>query len=104
DCIHDLAEDILVGDLVGFLPVPRALDDLAAEEGYLLGSGGEEVVVKFVARFELLRVDEEGTRLSEGGAVLGEVAEERQSPVLETFASVGIGPLKAGYIVEDELR
>jgi hypothetical protein len=60
DGVHHLAQQVLVGELVGRGAVAGALDDLAAEALDLVGRPWmREVVVQRVAGFELLAVDQQ---------------------------------------------
>ena len=83
DGVHHLAQQVLVGDVLGLLAVAGALDDLAPEALDLVGGHGAEVVVQRLAGFELLAVDQQGVGRAERVAVLVEVAEQREAPVLQ---------------------
>ena len=104
DGVHDLAQQVLVGDVLGLLAVAGALDDLAAEPFDLVGRHAAEVVVEGFAGFELLAVDQQRARAGQRVAVLVEVAEEFQAAVLKRGRSVFVLPEEAGDVVVDELR
>ena len=83
DGVHDLAQQVLVRDVVGLLAVAGAFDDLAAEAVDPVGSHGAEIAVQGIARFELLTVDQQGARPAERVAVLVEVAEQFEAAMLQ---------------------
>jgi hypothetical protein len=96
DCVHDLAKQFLVGDIVACLGIPGALDYLTAKALNLVGSHTAKVVVKRIARFELFAVDEE--RIGAGERVAGglvEVAEEFKTTILQGRSAVFVLPVKA---------
>ena len=104
DGVHDLAEQFLVGDVLGGAGVAGALDDLAAEALDLVGGHVAEVVVEGIAGFELLAVDEQRVRPREriaGGFV--EVAEQGEAAVLQRRRAVLVFPVEAGNVVVDQL-
>ena len=59
DRVHDLAQQVLVGDVLAGAAVAGALDDLAPEALDLVGGHVAEVVVERIAGFELLAVDQQ---------------------------------------------
>ena len=69
DGVHDLAQQVLVGDVLAGAGVAGALDDLAAEPLDLVGGHAAEVVVERVAGFELLAVDQQRVRARQRVAV-----------------------------------
>ena len=90
--------------VLGLLRVARPLDDLAAEPLDLVGGHLAEVVVERLARLELLAVDQKRVRARHRVAVLVEVPEEREAPVLERRRAVLVRLGEAGDVVVDELR
>ena len=105
DRVHDLAQQLLVGDVLGGARVAGALDDLAAEALDLVRGHRAEVVVERIAGFELLGVDEQrvGPRQRVAGGLV-EVAEQRQAAVLERGRAVLVLAVEAGDVVVDQLR
>jgi hypothetical protein len=83
DGVHDLAQQVLVRDVLGLLTVAGAFDDLATEAVDLVGSHGAEIAIQGITRFELLAVDQQGVGSAEWGAVLVEVAEQFQTAILQ---------------------
>ena len=61
DRVHDLAQEIGIGDLAGLLDV-ATLDHFAPEPFDFLAGHFAEILVQGLARFELLAIDEEGAR------------------------------------------
>ena len=105
DGVHDLAEQFLVGDVVAGAGVAAALDDLAAEAVDLVGGHAAKIVVKRIAGFELLAVDEQRVRPRKriaGGLI--EVAEQREAPVLQRGGAVFVLPVEAGDEIVNQLR
>ena len=105
DGVHDLAEQVLVGDVVAGAGIAGALDDLAAEALDLVGGHAAEVVVERVAGFELLAVDQQRVRARQrvaGGFV--EVAEQCEAAVLQRGRAVLVLAVEAGDEVVDQLR
>ena len=73
DGVHDLAQEVLVGELLGGLAVAGALHDLAPELLDLPLRHLSEVVVERLARLELRAVDQERVRPRERVSVVVEV-------------------------------
>src|SRR5450756_264925 len=94
DSIHDLSQQVLVGDVLCLSAVARALDDLAAEAVDLVGRHGAEALVQCIAGFELLAVDQQGPRPPELIAVFVEVTEQRQAAVLKGRRTVLVLPVE----------
>ena len=67
DGVHDLAQQVLVGEVLGLARVAGALDDLAPEALDLVGGHGAEVVVQRLAGFELLAVDQQRAGARQAG-------------------------------------
>ena len=80
DRVHDLAQQVLVGEVLGLLPVAGAGDDLAPEALDLVAGGVAEALVEGFARIELLAVDQQRARAGQRVAVLVEVAEQARRP------------------------
>ncbi len=84
DGVHDLAQQLLIGDVLAGAGIAGALDDLAAKPLDLVGGHPAEIVIQGIAGFELLAIDQQGIGAGErvaGGLV--EVAKEGQAAVLE---------------------
>jgi hypothetical protein len=76
DRVHELAQEFLIRNVVGGERIAGALNVLATEPLDFIGGQAAEIVVKGVACFQLLAVDQQGVRPGErvaGGLV--EVAE-----------------------------
>jgi hypothetical protein len=103
DCVHDLAQQILIGNLLhrrgaGTLrPFALELVDLGA--GIV-----PEVVMQGVARFELLAVDQERARARQAIAVLVVIAEQLQPSRDVAGFLAFLLPLETGDEVIDQLR
>ena len=76
DGVHHLAEQFLLGDIVGLFPVAGALDAFPAEPLDLVGGGPAEIVAEFLAGLKLLAVDLHGSRNGVAAAAFVEVAEQ----------------------------
>ena len=103
DGVHDLSEQVLVGEVLGLPAVPRPLDDLAAEPLDLVAGGGPEVPVERLPGLELLAVDEQGTGPRKRTAVLVEVPEEREPARHQRRGAVLVLALEARDVVVDQL-
>ena len=99
DGIHDLAQQVLVAEVVGLAGVAGALDNLAAEAGDLVGGHGAEVGVQGLAGFQLLAVDEQGARARQGVAVFVVVAKQGQAALFRLAGAIGVLALEAGDVV-----
>ena len=75
--VHDLAQQVVVREVLGLPAVARAGDDLTAEALDLAGGQVPEVLVQTLPGFELFAVDEQRARAAERRAVLMVVAEQR---------------------------
>ena len=104
DRVHDLAQQVLVGEVLGLLPVAGAGDDLAPKALDLVAGGVAEAPVEGFARVELLAVDEQRARAGQRVAVLVEVAEQSQAAVLQGAGAVLVLAMEAGDVVVDQLR
>ncbi len=104
DGIHDFAQQVLVGDVLGLAWVAGALDDLAAEAIDFISSQRAEVVVQRFTGFELLAVDQQRARAPEWIAVFVVVAEQIQPTEFKLAGAVLVLPLETGDVVVDELR
>ena len=104
DRVHDLAQQLLIGEVLGLLPVAGAGDDLAPEALDLVAGGVAEAPVEGLARVELLALDEQRARPGERVAVLVEVAEQRQAAILERRRAVLVLAVEAGDEVVDQAR
>ena len=78
DRIHDLAQDVGVGDLAGLLHV-APFDHFAAEALDLVGGHFAEILVEGIAGFELLTVNEQGAGPGKTIAVVVVVAEQGET-------------------------
>ena len=56
--VHDLAQEVLVGEILRLPGIAGALDDLAAEALDLVGGHGAEVVIQGLPGFQLLAIDQ----------------------------------------------
>ena len=74
DGVHDLAEEVGVGDLAGLLHV-AAFDHFAAEAFDFVGGHFAKILVEGFAGFELLAVNEQGAGPGKAVAVVVVVAE-----------------------------
>ena len=104
DGVHDLAEQFLIGKILGLLAIAGALDLIPPEALDLVSCRGPEALVEGLARVELLTIDEQGPRTGEGVAVLVEVAEQRQAAVHQRGGAVLVLAVEAGDEVVDKLR
>ena len=91
DGVHDLAQQVLIGDVLAGADVAGALDDLAAEALDLVGRHLAEVLVERLAGFELFGVDQQRARPGQPVAVVVVVAEQREPPVLQRRRAVVVG-------------
>ena len=103
DGVHDLPEEILVGEVLGLAAVAGTFDDLAAETVDLVGGHVAEVIVQCLAGFELLAVDQEGPGAGKLVAVFVEIPEQGQPPDFERRRTVVVLPVETGDIVVDKL-
>ena len=78
DGVHDLAQDVGVGDLAGLLHV-APFDHFAAEALDLVGGHFAEILVEGIAGFELLTVNEQGAGPGKTIAVVVVVAEQGET-------------------------
>ncbi|MDT4852850.1 hypothetical protein FQZ97_870990 [compost metagenome] len=62
DRVHNLAQELLIRDLVSCACIPAAFDDLAAETLDLIGSHAAEVVVQRITGLKLFAVDKQRVR------------------------------------------
>jgi hypothetical protein len=67
----------------GLLAVAGAFNNLAAEALDLVGRHGAEIIVQFLAGFELLAVDQQGPGSAERVAVVVEVVEQFQAAIFK---------------------
>ena len=105
DGVHDLAEEILVGQVLSLAAVAGPGDDLAAEALDLVAGGVAEALVEGFARVELLAVDEQRARAGERVAVLiVEIAEEGQAAVHHRGGAVLVLAVEPRDEVVDQLR
>ncbi len=75
DGVHDLAQQVLVGQILRLTDVAGAFDDLTTETLDFVGRHRTEVVVQRLAGFELLAVNQQRVGAGKRVAVLIEVAE-----------------------------
>ena len=61
DGVHYFSEQVLIGNILGLLAVAGALNNLAPETIYFIGSHLAEVVIQRVTRFNLLAINQERT-------------------------------------------
>jgi hypothetical protein len=95
----DFAEEIGIGDLAGLLDV-ATLDHFAAESFDFLAGHFAEILVRGLARFELLAIDEEGARTGEAVAGFIVVTEESESAgVVDRRLAVCAQTIKAGDVI-----
>ena len=104
DRVHDLAQQVLIGKVLGLPAVPGSLDDLAAEPLDLVAGRGSEVLVERLPGFELLAVDEQGAGTRQRIAVLVEVPEQREPTLHQRRRAVLVLALEARDEVVDQLR
>ena len=105
DGVHHFAQDVLVRQALCLLPVAGAVHDLAAKAVDLVRSGLAEPLVEGVAGFELAGVDEQRPGPWQRIARRIEIAEERQSTVVEGLAFAVAGcALEAGDVFVHQLR
>ncbi len=83
--------------------VAAAFDDLSAEALDLVGRHAAEVVVQRLAGLQLLAVDQQGSRMSEGVAVLVVIAEELEAAGLVRARAIFMLALEAGDVVVHQL-
>jgi hypothetical protein len=104
--VHHLAQEVLVGEVLGLLAVAGALDDLAAEALDLVRGGLPEAVVERLARVELLAVDQQRVRARQRVAVLVVVREEAELALERgrRDAVFPLGVVEARDVVVDQLR
>ena len=100
DRVHDLPQQILVGEIFRPARIAGPLDDLAPKTLDLVSRDLPELLVQRLPRFELLAVDEQRVRAGKGLAGGVEVAEQFQAPLLQA----PVLGLPAGNVVVDELR
>ena len=104
DRVHHLAQQVLIGEVLGLPAVTGPLDDLAAEPLDLVAGRGSEVLVERLSGFELLAVDEQGAWTRQRIAVLVEVPEQIEPPLLQRGGAVLVLALEARDEVVDQLR
>ena len=95
DGVHDLAQQVLVGQILRLTEIAGAFDDLTSETLDFVRRHRTEVVVQRFARFELLAVNQQRVGAGERVAVLIEVAKQRQATVLQGGGTVFIDALEA---------
>ena len=104
DRVHDLAQQVLIGEVLGLPAVPGPLDDLTAEPLDLVAGRRSEVLVERLPGFELLAVDEQGAWPRQRIAVLVEIPEQREPALLQRRGAVLVLALEARDEVVDQLR
>ena len=103
DGVHRLAEQVLVGEVLGLATVAGALDDLAPKTIDLVGGHPPEILVEPLTALELLAVDEQCLRAGERVAMLVEVLEQRELALVRGGRTVLVLALEAGDVVVDQL-
>ena len=105
DCVHDLAEQVLIGDAFGGARITRPLDDFSTETFDFVCRHRTELVVQRFTRFELLGIDQQRVWARERIAGhLVEVAKQRKLSVLDLRSAVLFFAFEARNIVVYQLR
>ena len=102
DCVHDLAQEVFVGEFVG-ITSREALVVLVLEVVYLRGNDLLERWLHRLAGLELLAVHKDRGRQGEPSAPTIVVAEMRELSGLHPGRTIGHISFPASHIIEDHL-
>ena len=101
--VHNFPQQFLVGKALGLLAVSGALDNLAPEAVDLVSCHVAEVVIKCLAGFQLLAIDQQRIGPGELVAMLVEIPKQRQASVFERGGAIFVRPVETGDEIVDQL-
>ena len=103
DGIHNLAQQLLVADVLSLTTVASALDNLPPKAINLVGSHIAEIPIERVARLQLLAVDQQRARPWVLIALFVKVAKQFQAPVYQRRRAIVVLAMETGDIVVHQL-